>query len=86
MEIDSDTANNINLTEADIIAHILYEMTFCGYEEKEIQDKVDELEERVDELKNTGNEEIKKNSCTIEEPKKKISNIEENQMEEDNED
>jgi len=72
MEIDSNTANNIELRRADIIAHALWEMTFCGYEEEEIQDKADELKRRADEVKNMSEEELKKNCCTIEEFKEKI--------------
>lgn len=86
MEIDTNTANNINLMKADIVAHALWEMTFCGYEEEEIQDKADELKERAEEVKNMSDEELKKNCCTIEEFDEKIKKIiEENQKERDNE-
>ena len=72
MEIDTETANNIELSRADIVAHILYEMTFIGYEEEEIQDKANELKEAVEEIKNMSEEELKKNCCNLEEFKERI--------------
>jgi len=72
MEIDTETSNNIELSRADIVAHILYEMTFIGYEEEEIQDKMDDLKQRVEEIKNMSEEEIKKNTISLEDFKKKF--------------
>ena len=86
MEIDSNTANNIELRRADIVAHILYEMTFVGYDEEEIQDKADELKERVEEVKNMSEEELKENCFTMEEFKEKMKKIiDEKEKESDNE-
>lgn len=86
MEIDNETANNIELTKADIIANILWEMTFISYNEEEIQKESDEIKRRVDEIKNMSEEELKKNCCTMEEFKEKMKKImEENQKDRDNE-
>lgn len=86
MSIDPETANNIELSKADIVAHALWEMTFCGYEEEEIQDKANELKERVEEVKNMSDEELKKNCCTMDELRERLKKItEENQEERDNE-
>ena len=75
MSIDPETANNIELRRADIIAHILYEMTFIGYDEEEIKEQSDELKRQVDEIKNMSEEELKKNCCTMEEFKEKMKKI-----------
>jgi len=72
MEIDNDTANNIRLTKADIIAHCLYEMTFVGYEEEKIQGVFTELKRRSDSVKNMTEEELKNNTVSIEELKKHL--------------
>ena len=86
MEIDPNTANNIELRKADIVAHILYEMTFVGYDEEEIQDKADELKERVEEVKNMSEEELKENCYTMEEFEEKMKKIiDEKEKESDNE-
>jgi hypothetical protein len=75
MEIDTATANDIRLMKADIVAHALWEMTFCGYEEEEIKEQADELKRRSDEVKNMSEEELKKNCCTLEEFKEKIQKL-----------
>jgi len=49
MAIDSDTANNLDLSRADILAHVLYEMTFVGFDEIEVQSKKDNLDARLEE-------------------------------------
>jgi hypothetical protein len=36
----------------DIVAHCLWEMTFCGYHEEEIQAKMNELKAMVEDIKN----------------------------------
>ena len=84
MEIDTDTANNIELSKADIVAHILYEMTFVGYEEEEIQEKANELKKRAEEIENMSEEELKKNTITIEELKEKLR--EEKEIDDEQED
>jgi hypothetical protein len=67
MDIDSETLNNVELTKADIVSHILYEMTYCGYQEEEIQEKLSTLNDRVDKIKNMTDEEFEKNTVSIDE-------------------
>jgi len=88
MSIDPETANNIELSKADIVAHVLWEMTFCGYDEEEIQGKADELKEKVEEVKNMSEEELKENCYNnmeeFEEKMKKIIEEKENDQHEIN--
>lgn len=65
MEVDKDTANNIELTRADIVSHILFEMTFISYDEEEIQDALNSLKEQVDRINNMTDEEKEKNCKTF---------------------
>jgi len=60
MEVAEETANNIKLMRADIVAYCLWEMTFCGFEEEEIQNKSNEIKEAVNEIKNASPEEREK--------------------------
>jgi cell division septum initiation protein DivIVA len=62
MTISKQTAEEF--TELEIISHCLYEMTFMGYDEAEIQDFKSDLEKRVDDFKNMSEEE-KKNLKSI---------------------
>lgn len=71
MEISEDTL--IKLTDEKIVAYCLYEMTFCGYEQDEIQSQHTELKNRVDDIKNMTEEDLKKNTVTIEELKEKLN-------------
>lgn len=75
MEIDPETANNIELMQSDIVAHCLWEMTFHGYEEENIKEILDELESRVEEFKSMTDEEKKKNCLTIEEMKERLKKL-----------
>jgi len=57
MEIDSETANNINLMKSDIIANILWEMTFISFDEEKIKDEIDEINKIVDNIKKESEDE-----------------------------
>jgi len=72
MEIDEETANNIELTIADIASHCLWEMTFIDYDEEGIQERANELKEMVDNIKNMSPEELKKNTVSWDEIKEDI--------------
>jgi hypothetical protein len=67
MDISSETINNIKLTKADIVAHCLNEMAFISYDEEKIQEKLSDLNDSVDKIKNMTDEELKKNTVTIDE-------------------
>lgn len=53
MDIDQNTLTKFS--EIEIIAHCLYEMTFAGFNEKEIQGFFKMSEKRLDEYKNSNN-------------------------------
>jgi hypothetical protein len=72
MEIDQETANNVELTRADIVAHCMWEMTFFGFEEEKIQEILNDLNEKSEEIKNMSEEDLKKNTISLDELKEKI--------------
>jgi hypothetical protein len=53
-------------TELEIIAHCLYEMTYYGYEEEEIQSELSRIEGIVEEYKNLTPEEKKLRTTSLE--------------------
>jgi len=63
MDIDENTLQDF--TELEIIAHCLYEMTFMGFEEAEIQAEMDRLKGIIDEYKNMSEEEKKANTKSL---------------------
>ena len=65
MTIDQET--NQLFTELEIIGHCLYEMTFAGYDETEIQNQFASLKDQEQEYKNMTDEEKSKNTKTIDE-------------------
>lgn len=75
MDIDSDTANNIKLMRADIVALCLYEMTFHGYEEESVQETLEEIKDRVEKIDNMTEEELKANTCSLDELKERIGKL-----------
>ena len=69
MELAPETLKFYN--ELEIISHCLYEMTFCGYEQDEIQEKFQSINKTVEEYKNLSSEEKKLKTYTLEELKDK---------------
>lgn len=61
MELATETIENF--TELEIIAHCLYEMTFCGYDQEEIQAQLSSLKSTMEDYQNLTEEE--KNQETI---------------------
>ncbi|MCC7525531.1 MAG: hypothetical protein IT250_11960 [Chitinophagaceae bacterium] len=70
MELAPETKNNFS--ELEIIAHCLYEMTFCGYEQEEIQEQLDSIQKTVDEYKNLTDEEKNKKTISLDDMMKKF--------------
>jgi hypothetical protein len=64
MDISSETLKNFS--ELEIIAHCLYEMTFIGYDEEEIQEERKSLDKTIDEYKNLTEEEKKQRTISLE--------------------
>ncbi len=65
MEIDEKSLQNFS--ELEVIAHCLYEMTFIGFEEEEIQAEMKKVEKDVEEYKNMTDEEKEKNTTSLDE-------------------
>ena len=63
MEIASESLQDFN--ELEIIAHCLYEMTFVGFEEEEIQEKIQNIEAEAEKYKNMTEEERKENTTSL---------------------
>jgi hypothetical protein len=61
MNIDKNSL--YNFSELEIIAHCIYEMTFMGFDEKGIQEGLNDLKDSVDEYKNQ-NEDNKTENLT----------------------
>jgi hypothetical protein len=69
MKLAPETIDNFN--ELEIIAHCLYEMTFCGYEQEEIQEQFDSIKKTVDDYKSLTDEEKKQQTISFDDLKKK---------------
>ena len=63
MELAPETKKQFN--ELEIIAHCLYEMTFCGYEQEEIQEQFDSIQKTVDEYRGLTEEEKKQKTISL---------------------
>jgi len=61
-----------NFSELEIIAHCLYEMTFIGYDEEEIQEELKSLERTIEELKNLTEGERKEKTISLDEFKRRL--------------
>jgi hypothetical protein len=70
MKIAPETIDNFN--ELEIIAHCLYEMTFCGYEQEEIQEQFDSIKKTVDDYKSLTDDEKKQKTISLNDLKKKL--------------
>lgn len=58
-------------SELEIIAHYLYEMTFCGYDQGEIQKKINSINKTIDDYKKLTDEGKKELTTSLEDLKKK---------------
>ena len=70
MEVAPETLYNFN--ELEIIAHCLFEMTFCGYEQEEIQEQFDSINRTVEDYKKMTDEEKEEKTISLEELKKRL--------------
>ena len=59
-------------SELEIIAHCLYEMTFIGYGEEEIQVERKSLDKTIEEYKNLTEEEKKQKTISLDELKRRL--------------
>jgi len=72
MEIDEETLNNTHLTKADIVAYCIWEITFISFNEDEIQKQADKLKKDAEKIENMSEEELKRNTISLEDLKKKF--------------
>ena len=70
MEIDPRSLEDFSRFE--IITHCLFEMTFMGYEEEEIQAELKKINDSVEEIKNMTDEEKKEKLISWKEMKKEL--------------
>jgi len=71
MDLAPETTKDFS--DLEIIAHCLYEMTFIGYDEKEIKDQFDTINNRVEEYKNLTKEEKKRKTITLDELESRLN-------------
>lgn len=64
-------------TELEIIAHCLYEMTYAGYDEKEIQADLEKIKKIAEEYENMSPEEKIRNTTNLQDFMKMLDNDEE---------
>ncbi len=69
MSIDQESIKSYSSLE--IICHCLHEMTFIGFNQKEIDDEWQKIKKTADDIKHMTTEEKEKNTTTLEELKKK---------------
>lgn len=72
--MDIDPKTNEEFTSAEVAAYCLWEMTFYGFDEVQIQEQKDELRERIDEWESLTEEEKEERSYTFEEVKEQLKN------------
>lgn len=70
MELAPETKKQFN--ELEIIAHCLYEMTFCGYEQEEIQEQFDSIQKTADEYESLTDEEKEQKTISLDDIMKKF--------------
>lgn len=78
--MDISPKSYIHFSELEIISHCLYEMTFMGFEEDEIQDELNSIERTIEDYKNMTDEDKGANTTTLDE----LLNDLENEDKEDN--
>jgi hypothetical protein len=61
-----------NFSELEIIAHCLYEMTFCGFNQDEIQEQYASINNRIEDFKILTEEEKKQTTISYEDFKKRF--------------
>lgn len=71
MDISPETIDHFN--ELEIIAHCLFEMTFCGYEQDEIQEQFNTIKLSIEEYENLSDDEKKEQTISWEELKKEFN-------------
>lgn len=63
-----------DFSELEIIAHCLYEMTFVGFEEEDIQEELQHINQISEDYKNMSDEDKKANTTTLEDIIEELKN------------
>jgi hypothetical protein len=63
MDIGSEGLGNFS--ELEILAHCLYEMTFAGFEEEEVQEQLDSLKKSIEDYEMMSEEEKSNNTISL---------------------
>ena len=71
MDLAPETTKKFS--DLEIIAHCLYEMTFIGYNEKEIKKQVNAINDRVEKYKKLTKEEKEEKTITLDELKRRLN-------------
>lgn len=72
MEVSQESL--LHFSELEIISHCLFEMTFAGFEEEEIQKELNRIEEITEDFKNMTKEDKDANTTSLEELLKDLKN------------
>jgi hypothetical protein len=72
--MDISEESLLHFSELEIISHCLYEMTFVGFEEEEIQEEFNTIENSIEDYKNMTNEEKDANTTSLEDLLKDFEN------------
>ena len=64
----------LHFSELEIISHCLYEMTFAGFKEEEIQEEFRSIEKTIEDYKNMTEEEKNANTTSLDELMKNLEN------------
>ena len=70
-----DQVSSENFSEVEIIAHCLWEMTFAGFDQPSIKEKINELKRIAEEIDNMTEEERKEKLIPMEEIEKKFKKL-----------
>jgi N12 class adenine-specific DNA methylase len=70
MSIDQGALKEFS--QLEIISHCLYEMTFMGFDEEEIQEQIAEFEKTIEDLKNMTEEEKRANTKSLDDLLKEL--------------
>ncbi len=79
MELAPETLEKF--TELEIIAHCLYEMTFCGYDQDEIQAQLTSINSLAEECRNLSEEEKDQQTIPLEDFLKELDENNDDQEE-----
>ena len=72
--MDINPESFVHFSELEIISHCLYEMTFMGFEEEDIQNELGRIESTIEDYKNMTDEEKDAHTTSLDELLKDLEN------------